>query len=112
MNESGNVGSSGQFRHRSPQEDLVNQAMPSFGCLSPLSRRARPDFMSETQAERSPPPADPAPVMDPAAATPPLSPAVRRHLGQNLRGHYAESLSAPVNQRLEALIAQLDKPGR
>ena len=41
---------------------------------------------------------------------PPLNATVRRHLGQNLRSHYADSLSAPVSQRLEALIAQLDKP--
>lgn len=41
-----------------------------------------------------------------------LSANVRRHLGQNLRTHYAEALTAPVSQRLEALIAQLDKPKR
>lgn len=43
-------------------------------------------------------------------ASPPLNAGVRRHLGQNLRTHYADSLSAPVSQRLEALIAQLDRP--
>ncbi|MFC6746525.1 NepR family anti-sigma factor [Methylobacterium persicinum] len=50
--------------------------------------------------------------MGPSGATPPLSPAVRRHLGRNLQGHYAEALSEPVSERLEALIAQLDKPSR
>ncbi len=40
----------------------------------------------------------------------PLSAKVRRHLGQNLRTLYADALTAPVSQRLEALIAQLDKP--
>lgn len=68
--------------------------------------------MSKTHAEQPPRPADPIPVLGPAADTPPLSPAIRRHLGQNLRGHYAESLSAPVGERLETLIAQLDKPAR
>lgn len=68
--------------------------------------------MSKTHAEQPRQPADLPPAMDQAGATPPLSPAVRRHLGQNLRGHYAESLSAPVNERLETLIAQLDKPAR
>lgn len=43
-------------------------------------------------------------------AKPPLSAGVRRHLGQNLRTLYADSLSAPVSERLEALIAQLDRP--
>lgn len=42
----------------------------------------------------------------------PLSASVRRHLGQNLRTHYADALTAPASQRLEALIAQLDKPKR
>lgn len=41
-----------------------------------------------------------------------LSASVRRHLGQNLRTLYADSLSAPVSQRLEALLAQLDRPKR
>ncbi|GJE39032.1 hypothetical protein QO016_002549 [Methylobacterium persicinum] len=68
--------------------------------------------MSKTHAERSPQSADPAPAMGPSGATPPLSPAVRRHLGRNLQGHYAEALSEPVSERLEALIAQLDKPSR
>ncbi len=68
--------------------------------------------MSKTQAERQPCGTDLAPASGPADAVPPLSRTVRRHLGQNLRGHYADSLSAPVNERLEALIAQLDKPGR
>lgn len=47
-------------------------------------------------------------------ATPPLSAGVRRHLGRNLRSLYADSLSAPlsdpVSERLDALIAQLDRP--
>ena len=43
-------------------------------------------------------------------AQPPLHPSVRRHLGQNLRNLYADTLSAPVSERLEALIAQLDRP--
>ena len=47
-----------------------------------------------------------------APASVSLSASVRRHLGQNLRTLYADSLSAPVNQRLEALIAQLDRPKR
>lgn len=68
--------------------------------------------MSETQAERPPQSVGAAPAMDPAGTAPPLSPAIRRHLGQNLRGHYAETLSAPVSERLEALIAQLDEPER
>ncbi len=45
-------------------------------------------------------------------AHPPLNPSVRRHLGQNLRNLYADTLSAPVSERLEALIAQLDRPKR
>lgn len=44
------------------------------------------------------------------AAQPPLNAGVRRHLGQNLRALYADSLAAPVSERLEALIAQLDRP--
>lgn len=48
----------------------------------------------------------------PAAGATPLSAGVRRHLGQTLRTHYADALAAPVSQRLEALIAQLDKPKR
>lgn len=67
--------------------------------------------MSKTQAERPPQTVDTAPAMD-AADAPPLSPVVRRHLGQTLRGHYADSLSAPVGERLEALLAQLDKQAR
>ncbi|WP_375465351.1 NepR family anti-sigma factor [uncultured Methylobacterium sp.] len=43
-------------------------------------------------------------------ASPPLNASVRRHLGRNLRTLYADSLSAPVSQRLESLIAQLDRP--
>ena len=61
--------------------------------------------MPKTQPER---PAETGPM----AASTPLSASVRRHLGQNLRTHYADALTAPVSQRLEALIAQLDKPKR
>lgn len=68
--------------------------------------------MSKTQAERPSQPADPLPAAHVVEGVPPLSRSVRRHLGQNLRGHYADSLSAPVSERLEALIAQLDKPNR
>ena len=39
-----------------------------------------------------------------------LSPSVRRHLGQNLRSIYADTLAAPIDQRLEALVEQLAKP--
>lgn len=44
------------------------------------------------------------------AAAPPLSPSVRRHLGKSLRSHYADSLTEPVGERLEALIGRLDEP--
>ena len=43
-------------------------------------------------------------------AAPPLSPNVRRHLGQTLRSFYAASLSEPVSERMEALLAKLDRP--
>lgn len=39
-----------------------------------------------------------------------LSPSVRRHLGKNLRSHFADCLTEPVGERLEALIASLGKP--
>lgn len=39
-------------------------------------------------------------------------PGVRRHLGQTLRTLYTDTLSAPVDERLKALIAQLSKPKR
>jgi hypothetical protein len=68
--------------------------------------------MSKTHAERPQHPTEAAPVPETGSAIPPLSRTVRRHLGQNLRGHYADSLCAPTSERLEALIAQLDKPGR
>jgi hypothetical protein len=59
--------------------------------------------MSKPQPER--------PALPGASAdVPPLAPGIRRHLGRTLRSHYADSLAAPVNQRLEALIAQLAKP--
>lgn len=44
-----------------------------------------------------------------ASTVAPLSPSVRRHLGQNLRAAYADTLAAPINQRLEALVQQLAK---
>ncbi|MGU3538613.1 hypothetical protein [Methylobacterium sp. A54F] len=46
----------------------------------------------------------------PGAGTPAgtLSPGVRRHLGQTLRTHFAESLAAPVGPSMERLLAQLD----
>ncbi|MEE7448330.1 hypothetical protein MRF4_11150 [Methylobacterium radiotolerans] len=43
---------------------------------------------------------------------PPLSPDIRRHLGQNLRTLFTDTLSAPVDPRLEALIARLNQPKR
>lgn len=61
--------------------------------------------MPKTQTER---PSETVPV----AGQTPLSANIRRHLGQNLRTHYADALTAPVSGRLEALIAQLDKPKR
>ena len=45
-----------------------------------------------------------------SADVPPLAPGIRRHLGRTLRAHCADSLAAPVSQRLEALIAQIAKP--
>lgn len=61
--------------------------------------------MSKPHLERPSPP-------QPAAETPNLPAGIRRHLGQNLRAQYADSLDAPVNPRLEALIAQLAKTKR
>lgn len=58
--------------------------------------------MSKPHPERPSPPTSTADV-------PPLPAGIRRHLGQGLRAHYADPLAAPVNQRLEALIAQLVK---
>lgn len=49
---------------------------------------------------------------EPAADAPPLTAGIRRHLGQTLRAHYADSLAAPVDPRLEALVAQLTKAKR
>ncbi|MGH1573201.1 hypothetical protein ACRAWG_24220 [Methylobacterium sp. P31] len=49
---------------------------------------------------------------EPAAGTPPLSAEVRRHLAQNLRALFADTLSAPASQRIEALVAELAKPKR
>lgn len=43
-------------------------------------------------------------------AAPPLSPSVRRHLGQTLRSFYATALNEPVSERMEALLARLDRP--
>lgn len=45
-------------------------------------------------------------------STPPLSPSVRRHLGKSLRSFYAASLTEPVSERIEALLARLDAPRR
>lgn len=42
----------------------------------------------------------------------PMTPGIRRHLGQNLRVLYADTLAAPPTQRLEALLAQLAKAKR
>ena len=51
------------------------------------------------------------PKASPSGATiPPLSASVRRHLGKSLRSFYATSLSEPVSERLEALLARLDTP--
>ncbi|WP_232631044.1 hypothetical protein [Methylobacterium sp. Leaf118] len=47
-----------------------------------------------------------------AVSAPPLSQSVRRHLGKNLRSLYSGSLTEPVGERLEALIARLGKPRR
>lgn len=47
---------------------------------------------------------------DPGVA--PLAAGIRRHLGQNLRALYADTLAAPLTQRLETLMAQLDKTKR
>ncbi len=66
--------------------------------------------MPKTQSERPPQTTASLPAGEGTDGIPPLSRNVRRHLGQNLRGHYADALSAPVSERLEALIAQLDKP--
>ncbi|MGT2479899.1 NepR family anti-sigma factor [Methylobacterium oryzae CBMB20] len=41
-----------------------------------------------------------------------MSADTRRQIGQNLRTLYADTLSAPVDPRLEALIAELAKPKR
>ncbi|MFB0490950.1 hypothetical protein ABIE45_003536 [Methylobacterium sp. OAE515] len=48
----------------------------------------------------------------PSSAVATLTAGVRRHLGQNLRTLYADTLAAPANQRLEDLVAQLSKPKR
>lgn len=49
---------------------------------------------------------------EPAPEAPPLPAGIRRHLGQNLRSYYAETLAEPVSQRLEALLAQIAKAKR
>jgi hypothetical protein len=54
----------------------------------------------------------PPPPPEPAPAVAPLSPGIRRHLGRALRAVYADAPTAPVPPRLEALVAQLDKPKR
>ena len=48
----------------------------------------------------------------PAARPAPLAAGVRRHLGQNLRTLYADTLAAPPSQRLAVLSAQLTKQNR
>lgn len=60
--------------------------------------------MSKPNPERPPQPAD--------TGVAPLSAGVRRHIGQNLRVLYADTLTAPPTQRLEALIAQLPEAKR
>ena len=59
--------------------------------------------MTKTHPER------PSEAAQPATAAS-LSPSVRRHLGQNLRAVYADTLAAPIDRRLEALVEQLAKP--
>jgi hypothetical protein len=59
--------------------------------------------MSKPHPERPTPP-------EAMTDVPPLAAGIRRHLGRTLRSQYADSLAAPVSQRLEALIAQLAKP--
>lgn len=44
-------------------------------------------------------------------APPALSAGIRRHLGKNLRSFYADTLTEPVSERLESLLARLTKPG-
>lgn len=46
------------------------------------------------------------------ADIPPLSAGIRRHLGKTLRSHYAATLTEPVSERLEALLAKLQTPPR
>lgn len=41
-------------------------------------------------------------------AAAPFGPGVRRHIGRTLRGIYAETLTAPPGERIEALLARLD----
>jgi len=48
--------------------------------------------------------------LKPDTAPPPLSAGVRRHLGKNLRSFYADTLTEPVSNHLEALLARLEKP--
>lgn len=38
-----------------------------------------------------------------------LTASVRRHLGLNLRAHYADSLIEPVGERIESLISKLGR---
>lgn len=45
-------------------------------------------------------------------SAPSLSSNVRRHLGKSLRNYYADSLSEPVSERIETLLARLDAPKR
>ena len=49
---------------------------------------------------------------DDKAAAPRLGANVRRHLGRNLRGLYADSLATPFGERIESLLERLDRPKR
>lgn len=53
---------------------------------------------------------EPKPVEPTTVSAQPLSPSVRRHLGRSLRSFYSTSLSEPVSERMEALLARLDGP--
>jgi hypothetical protein len=63
--------------------------------------KPRPERASEAQTTGAP-----------AQVNTGLSAGVRRHLGHNLRTLYTDTLSAPADPRLEALVAQLSEPKR
>lgn len=46
------------------------------------------------------------------AAAPRMAENVRRHLGRNLRGLYADTLATPLGERIEGLLERLDRPKR